>query len=403
MPADDELAAADASESVPSSDDFSPPAASRRVGLAWRLAIAIVVTLAIVVLVASQWNVPDYAITPGHAFNIGTLISVPRGESHSHRGAFILTDVELSQLSALGYLYYELHDSSEIVPAGELTGGQSSAAYDEEGVIDMADARQAATLVALRALGYPTKALAAGSAVYGIEPGTPSREVPSVGSVIVAADGAPTLTVNALVHAISALRPDSVVSLTFHAFGEAKNATRAFRVGRWVRSSKATGSVLECELAGEHFRGVHHVSARLNVEGCVPFGVVPTYRNVDVPFKVRLSSGGIVGPSAGLSFTLGLIEKLDRADLTGGKRIAATGTMSNNGSVGAVGGVAEKTLAVRAAGAQVFLVPPSGLQAARANAGSHLKVIAVSTIGQALSALERLGGRLEPAVHRVGS
>ena len=329
----------------------------------WRIAIAIVVIVAAAVLVTSRWSVPYYAITPGHAFNIGTLISVPRSESHPHKGAVVLTDVDLSQLSALGYLYYELHDSSAIIAASELTGGQSNSTYDEEGVIDMANARQAATLVALHTLGYPTKAIANGPAVYAVEPGTTRAEAPSVGLVVVAVDKTPTLTTDQLVRAIAAHAAGSGVALKLRALGETKTSTRTYRLGDLVRSSKATGSILECNAFGDH--ALSPVLAHGKVQACLPFGVEQTYRNVDLPFAVRLSSGGIVGPSAGLSFTLGLIEKLDRADLTGGRLVAATGTMSNNGAVGAVGGVAEKTRAVRSAGAQVFLVPPSGLDTAR--------------------------------------
>jgi Lon-like protease len=399
MPADDEQVAADAHEAIaPGSGGQDAP---RRLGRGWRVAISIVVVLAAAVLVASQWSVPYYAITPGHAFSIGTLISVPRAEAHSHKGAIVLTDVDIAKLSALGYLYYELHDSSEVAPASEITGGQNSSTYDEQGVIDMADARQAATLVALRSLGYPTRALPSGSAVYAVQTGTRGPEAPSVGSVIVAVDGTQTLTAGELVHAILSRTPGLTVSLTIHALGKTKESERSYRLGESGLSSKATGSVLECVRFGQHV--LRPVLAHGKAEGCLPLFIVQTYRDVDLPFRVQLSSGGIVGPSAGLSFTLGLIEKLDRADLTGGERVAATGTMSNDGSVGPVGGVAEKTSAVRAAGAEVFLVPPSGLKAARANAGPHLKVIAVSSIGEAVSALERLGGRLEPADHHIGS
>ncbi|MGA8297030.1 MAG: S16 family serine protease [Acidimicrobiales bacterium] len=400
MPTDDEHVAVDDNEQVAqrevSSDANEAPKRLRR-GL--RVAISIVVVLGAAVFIASRWSVPYYAITPGHAFNIGTLISVPGARSHSHKGSVILTDVDLTPLSALGYVYYELHDSSAIIGSAALTGGQNNSAYTEEGVIDMANARQAATLVALRTLGYDTRAIANGTAVYATEPGTKNTQAPDVGSVIVAADGQSALTATQLTRAISARTAGSVFSLTFHALGKEKTTTRTYRLGDLARSTKATGSVLECVPSGGHV--ARPVTKQGKVRGCLPFDVVQTYRNAALPFVVKLSSGGIVGPSAGLSFTLGLIEKLDRKDLTGGARVAATGTMSNDGSVGAVGGVAEKTRAVRAAGAEVFLVPPSGLQAARANAGPHLKIIDVSSIGQAVSALEGLGGRLEPSAGRV--
>ena len=110
--------------------------------------------------------------------------------------------------------------------------------------------------------------------------------------------------------------------------------------------------------------------------------------------KVDLSSEGIVGPSAGLAFTLGLMQELDPADLTGGLKVAATGTMSIDGSVGDVGGVAQKTIAVRGAGASVFLVPKQEYAVAKSHAGPNLRVYAVSSIAQAIQILESLGGRI---------
>jgi PDZ domain-containing protein len=91
------------------------------------------------------------------------------------------------------------------------------------------------------------------------------------------------------------------------------------------------------------------------------------------------------------------MQELDPANLTGGRKIAATGTMSIDGTVGDVGGVAQKTIAVRGAGASVFLVPPQEYAVAKAHAGGHLKVYAVSTIGQAVHILESLGGRISKA------
>jgi PDZ domain-containing protein len=128
--------------------------------------------------------------------------------------------------------------------------------------------------------------------------------------------------------------------------------------------------------------------------GCLGFQPDQLYATKGAPFPVTIDSDGIVGPSAGLAFTLGLIEKLDTADLTAGHKIAATGTMSVDGMVGDVGGVAQKTVAVRNAGATVFFVPPQEYKVALAHAGSSLHVYAVTSARQAVADLEKLGGRL---------
>ena len=102
---------------------------------------------------------------------------------------------------------------------------------------------------------------------------------------------------------------------------------------------------------------------------CLGLYLDQLYETGGLPFSVDLKSEGIIGPSAGLAFTLGLLEKLDPSDLTGGHLVAATGTMSITGQVGDVGGVAQKTVAVRERGAVLFLVPPQEYAVAKAHAG----------------------------------
>jgi PDZ domain-containing protein len=114
----------------------------------------------------------------------------------------------------------------------------------------------------------------------------------------------------------------------------------------------------------------------------------------DFPFTVNVDSAGIGGPSAGLAFTLGILDALRPGELTGGHRVAVTGTISLDGTVGPVGGVVQKTAAVRAAGIGLFLVPPQEYDMARAHAGSKLKVVRVSTLEDALRALGQQGGDL---------
>jgi PDZ domain-containing protein len=137
-----------------------------------------------------------------------------------------------------------------------------------------------------------------------------------------------------------------------------------------------------------------------NARAAPCLGVYPeqAYATRGLPFQVAISSDGIIGPSAGLAFTLGLIDELDKNDLLAGLKVAATGTMSVDGQVGQVGGVAQKTIAVRNAGASVLFVPLGELHQALPHAGPHLTVMAVSTVGQAIVDLEQLGGRLTPPV-----
>jgi PDZ domain-containing protein len=121
-------------------------------------------------------------------------------------------------------------------------------------------------------------------------------------------------------------------------------------------------------------------------------------RVVTIPnnIKIDFDTEGIGGPSAGLSFTLTLIDRLSPGDLTGGKKVAVTGTIDLDGNVGAIGGLQSKATAVRDAGAKYFIVPfnqgEADIAAAQKSAGSGVKIIPVKTLDEALAALQQIGG-----------
>jgi Lon-like protease len=129
----------------------------------------------------------------------------------------------------------------------------------------------------------------------------------------------------------------------------------------------------------------------------VYLGIDPnTQQSWTFPVPITVNTVDIGGPSAGLSMTLGIIDKLSGGHLTGGRTIAATGTIDASGAVGDVGGVPQKTIAVERAGATVFFVPPQEYKAALSKDTPQLHVYAVSTLDQALTILKRLGGTLSP-------
>jgi PDZ domain-containing protein len=141
----------------------------------------------------------------------------------------------------------------------------------------------------------------------------------------------------------------------------------------------------------------------LTEQGCGAADQIPTaYLGIDpqtqvdwtFPVKVVVHTADIGGPSAGLSMTLGIIDKLSGGDLTGKRIVAATGTIDAAGDVGDVGGVPQKTIAVERAGATVFFVPPQEYQAALSKDTPQLHIYAVSSLDQALQILKRLGGKI---------
>ena len=122
----------------------------------------------------------------------------------------------------------------------------------------------------------------------------------------------------------------------------------------------------------------------------------PTFNGIQV--NIGIDPDVIGGPSAGTALALGIIDKLRPADLTGGKIIAGTGTIDDEGEVGPIGGIPQKLLGAKAAGAQIFLVPKDNCAEALQNKVAGLPMAEVATVGDALTALQTFtsGGTPKP-------
>jgi PDZ domain-containing protein len=123
--------------------------------------------------------------------------------------------------------------------------------------------------------------------------------------------------------------------------------------------------------------------------------VVQSFVQYDFPIEVNFDLARVGGPSAGLAFTLAIIDDLTPGDLTGGKRIAVTGAIAADGSVLPVGGVEQKAITARNDDVDLMLVPRAEARQARRGA-DDLRVVGVRTIDDALAALEAAGGAPVP-------
>jgi PDZ domain-containing protein len=108
------------------------------------------------------------------------------------------------------------------------------------------------------------------------------------------------------------------------------------------------------------------------------------------PVKVTIQLNDVGGPSAGLMFSLGIVDKLTPQQETGGKNIAGTGTIDSNGVVGPIGGIEQKMLGARNEGATAFLVPADNCAEAKPAAPKGLRLVKVTSLSQALDALHAL-------------
>jgi Lon-like protease len=221
---------------------------------------------------------------------------------------------------------------------------------------EMAFSQRVAATVALRRLGYHVVVRPTGVVVSQLIAGThaPCNLQPM--DIIVAVDGTPTPTPVALHAALGRVQPGAVVKLRVRRGGKLLTVP--------VRTVKAQGRAL--------------------------VGFVPDQSaTIKLPFRVAIDTNDIGGPSAGLAFTLEVMQQLGR-DVLHGHRVAATGEIELNGAVGPIGGVKQKTYGARKAGADVFLVPAGqNAQEARRYAGP-IRIVPVRTLNQALHALATL-------------
>lgn len=381
----------------PPPDQPRPAVGPRRLlGLRRWIAITLAVLLFLVVagVVSALIQVPYYAITPGQATNVNGLIQLPKGKAYNHPGGVLLTDVYLTPLRAITYPIFALDSQASIVQSQDVLGIVPVSEYDVEGTIDMTDATQAATFVALDKLGYKPQAIPEGAQLYEIDPLAPSFSTLAVGDVITAVDGHPVAAITDIASALKGLAPGATVTATYRP-ASAPLAGPLQTAHVTLGAYRLQAGNARCYPVG---KGTGYPLLRVKGEPypfpCVGVEIYPFYRVGHLPFPVTIDPQGIVGPSAGLAFTLGLINELDPSSLTGGRTIAATGTMSLDGTVGDVGGVPQKTIAVENAGATVFFVPKQEYSAAVSHANGHLTVVSVTSLTGALDWLLKNGGKL---------
>ncbi len=133
-----------------------------------------------------------------------------------------------------------------------------------------------------------------------------------------------------------------------------------------------------------------------NASGAPALGIVVANDYV-FPFSVQIQLNQVGGPSAGMMFALGIIDKLTPGSLTGGQNIAGTGTIAADGTVGAIGGIQQKMYGAVRAGSTYFLAPKSNCGEVTGHIPDGLRVFAVSTLEDSLDALEVVsdGGDLD--------
>jgi PDZ domain-containing protein len=336
-------------------------------------------------------RLPYYSFSPGAALDLSPRVHVTDAKTYPDRGPVMLLFVrQRARVNVWSWLQASLDPNIDLVKQDAVTGGQSPRLAALQDECDMTMSKRFARVAALTALGYQVKTVP-GIDVTGFprdDTATPVRALPAEKVLqpcdeIVAADG----------HAIT--YPEDLSKFV-----------RRHRVGtavtlRIVRDGKVrTVKVPVTKVAGGKFKGKRIIGV----------DVAPRFK---FPFRIDVDTSNISGPSAGLAMTLAIIDDLTPGDLTGGKRVAVTGTISPDGTVGQIGEIQQKAISAKAAHAQIFIVPACGNDAAcskdlrrlKQRVGTQVDVEPVATLARALRVLRDAGGApvRKPATTRAES
>jgi len=330
------------------------------------LTVASVIIL-VLAIVGSVIPVPYVALTPGPTKNtLGTdehgrpLIAIEGRTTYPADGHLNFTTVTYrggpgGRIDLFTALSGWLAGDTSVVPEETIfPRDESQKQIEQENTRQMQDSQQSAEAAALRELGIPVTTRVV---IEQVQKGRPADGVLRPGDEIIAVNDTKATSVTKIVDTMAASPIGRPVTITYKRSGEQHKATLTT-----VADPTGERAVVGIVLA-EKF---------------------------DFPFKISISVGDVGGPSAGLMFSLAIVDKLTPGPLTQGKFIAGTGTITPDGKVGAIGGIQQKMIAARRAGATIFLTPADNCAEARRFRPDGLRLVRADTLHDTIQAINAL-------------
>ncbi|MBP1633239.1 MAG: hypothetical protein H6Q11_1527 [Acidobacteria bacterium] len=314
--------------------------------------------------VVALWplKVPYFALSPGPVEEVADLVSVEDVPTYTTNGDLFLLTVGLREVNVFEYLEAQFDPRVDLVARDVIRPpGVTQEQATRTNLEDMDQSIDAAVYVALTRLGYEVGFTGDGVSVVQVAEGTPAEGVLQVGDVITHIAGRPVITAD-----------------------DAGVVIRSFQIGDTVNlSGTRAGEPLSVDIT---------LVAHPDLEGAPMVGVVLDTVNLglDLPIDLEIDSRNIGGPSAGMMYAITVLDLLTPEDLAKGHRIAGTGTIHIDETVGAIGGVRQKVFAARSVGAEYIIVPTDNYPDALTAAGDGIEIVAVATLQDALDFLDSL-------------
>ena len=309
------------------------------------------------------------ALKPGSARPTDDRVAVTDLTIFEPEGEILFTTVAIDDQVTISDWVRSVRDDAVVLRTREQVFGTRTAAEQRERNLQlMAASKDSAIVAALEYLGVEA-IVESGVGFNGVVADGPVDGLIEVGELIIGLDDQLVTGLDSLIERLEQVEPGDPATLTLEDLETGQIRTQEFVYGTHPDPERSGG-----------FIGIEDITIRAV--------------DAELPFDIQIDSGSIGGPSAGLAFTLTLIDLLTEGELTGGNRVAVTGTITGGGTVGNVGGVAQKAAAAEEQGAVMFIVPVESVADAESTTDS-LDIVGVSTLGEALEALASLGGDID--------
>ena len=323
------------------------------------------VIVAALALAGGFVRVPYIALGPGPTFDtLGAIngvdvVRIDGQQTFPTGGQLRMTTVSPNRdVTLFGALGLWVSGRYALAPREEyIRPGETEEQVEQQNVRMFQDSQSNAEVAALRQLGFPVKVLAG-----EITTGAPADRVIEPGDRLLTVNGVNVAQQEDVRGALRGTKPGQVIPITLQ--------------------------------RGDHRLDVSVTLGRASDYGADGreqgfMGLTPVDR-ADVPFKITIHLEDVGGPSAGLIFSLAIIDELTPGEMVGGQTVAGTGEIDSKGNVGPIGGISLKLVAASEAGANTFLVPAANCPEARERTPENLRLIKVETLVGAMKALEDL-------------
>ncbi|MFJ5797216.1 YlbL family protein [Streptomyces decoyicus] len=345
-----------------------------------RTATLLASTLMLIALLCAGVLIPvPYAeMSPGPTVNtLGDhdgepVLQISQRKTYPTTGHLNMTTVRVTgpdyHMNLFEAVYGWLDHDNAVVPHKTLyPEGQTAEQADQENAEEFSQSQESAKASALSQLRVP---FASQTVVGSVVKDKPADGRLHAGDVIKAVDGTEVKQVGDVAKLVTRHKPGGKVVFTII---PVKDAAAAEKQGK--KPQAGVKQIAITTQKADDGRAI--VGIQAGVDHLFPF-----------PIDVKLADVG--GPSAGLMFALGIVDKLTPGDMTGGKFVAGTGTIDDQGKVGPIGGISMKTVGARDKGAEFFLTPKENCAAAAKDTPQGLTLVKVGTIGDAVKALEKI-------------